>query len=453
LLDYWPLRRLSGESSTAFGRLILEKTPLLALSFGVGLMNYFREGCALVSWTALPLTFRVENALVAYIAYLGKMVWPQGLIVLYPHSMQALPLPSVLAAAGLLLIFTILAFALRRQFPYVLIGWLWYLGTLVPVIGLLQVGPQSLADRSTYVPLIGVFILLVWGIGDVAARWQLRRELVGVLGTGLVAACMMATMMQVRHWRTTEAVWRHVLQVDPNHLIGNEMLARVLHQQGNEKEAALHIETLTRLQPDRADHHNDLGIDLWKVGQVEAALDHFAAAVRIQPRFVRAYYNLGLAYEKLGRLTEARDCYRRLIELRPQDAKYQRELAYVLYEQGQRHAARTHYQQSLELDPAWLPAAQEAAWYLATRAAPKERDEAEAIKLAKQVCQAREKPSVDGLELLAAVYAAGGRFPEAVTTAEQALAVAGDESTRTAQLREQLQHYRKGQLAPRSAAN
>jgi tetratricopeptide (TPR) repeat protein len=365
LLDYWPLSRLSLQGlaaaapssppgpGVALQRLVWEKAPLFVLAALVSLITFYtqKEIGALWSLQALPFTTRLANALVAYVSYLGKMFWPVHLAVLYPLPGQNLPLWQTGAAALVLAALSFLALRQARRQPYLLVGWLWYLGTLVPVIGLVQVGQQAMADRYTYVPFIGLFIALAWGAAVLAARWRAPRFLLPV-GAGVVLSVLaVCTWAQVGYWRDSITLYEHTLQVTRRNPLIHYNLGLALFSQGRLAEAMAHYDEALRLKPGYAEAHNNLGLALFSQGKLTEAMANYAEALRLKPGSAETHNNLGLALFSQGKLTEAMAHYGEALRLKPDFAEAQNNLGIALYSQGKLTEAMAHYTEALRLKP------------------------------------------------------------------------------------------------------
>jgi tetratricopeptide (TPR) repeat protein len=370
LLDYWPLGRWPREYATAAGeseispagdpppqvalkRLIWEKVPLLVLAASSSLVTFYaqRAGGAVLSLQNLPLTVRLANALVAYLSYIGKMVWPSRLAAFYPHPENTLPLWQALGAAIVLGVISILVIRQARRLPYLLVGWLWYLGTLVPVIGLVQVGSQALADRYTYVPLIGLFIIVAWGAVDLGARWRPPRYLLP-WGAGIILSVFtVCTWLQVRHWHDSVSLYEHSLKVGSIAPLVHNNLGNALFLQGKVDQALGHYAEALRLQPNYPEAYNNRGAALSSTGQVDQAIDCYTQALRLRPDYVDAHYNLGGVLFSQGKMDEAVWHYRQVLRLRPDHIHAHNNLGNALFLQGGVEEAITHYQEDLRLQP------------------------------------------------------------------------------------------------------
>jgi Tfp pilus assembly protein PilF len=364
LLDYWPLGRLSlkgpaaGAASSpprvaALRHLLWEKAPLFGLAALFSLVTFYaqKEVGALWSIKTLPFTMRLANALVAYVSYLGKMLWPAHLAVLYPHPGPNLPLWQA-AAAGLgLAALSFLALQQARRHPYVPVGWLWYLGTLVPVIGLMQVGRQAMADRFTYVPFIGLFMAVVYGTAALAVRWRAPRLLLPV-GAGMALAALAAcTWVQAGYWRDAISLYEHTLKVTRSNPVIQNNLGEALAAQGKLAQAAAHYAEALRLKPDLAQAHYNLGVAWATQGKLAQAVAQYRAALRLRPDFPEARNNLGEALATQGKLAQAVAQYRAALRLKPHLAVTRNNLGVALANQGKIDQAITQFRTAIQIKP------------------------------------------------------------------------------------------------------
>jgi len=362
LLDYWPLGRFKfrqqestvSNSTKKFSNsnLVWEKTPFFVLAAVSSIVTFFVQqgGGAVRSFDVLPLFIRVSNALVSYISYIGNMFWPYHLAVLYPHN-------SVLAGwkiagACLLLVFvSFMAVRTMKQFPYILVGWLWYLGTLVPVIGLVQVGSQAMADRYTYIPLIGLFVMIAWGVPDFLERWQYRRTILAISAGCILSVLTMVTWMQLQYWQNSISLFEHTLNVTTDNFVMHNNMGLALQEQGKTDEAIAHYTEALLIQPNYVDVHNNLGIVLVKQGKVDEAIGHYAKALRIKPDYSEAHYNLGIALQKQGKINRAIAHFNRAIKIQPDYAKAHNNLGNILAMQDRMDEAIDHYISALKIKP------------------------------------------------------------------------------------------------------
>ena len=447
LLDYWPLRRMQNEEcspvkwkadftgqgmkneesgdtdhaprntfhvsrftfhsrqSQSFFPLLVEKIPffvLVALSSVVTFVVQMRTG-ALVSMEILPAGARVGNALISYCHYLGKLFWPVDLAVLYTHPILAavaltypnpahVPLGPVVLAGGLFLGLSALVCAWPRRHPYLLVGWLWYCGVLVPVIQVIQTGTHGMADRYTYLPSLGVMILAVWGVyelmqgkaaggvereerreerqereereereergsvGHALARSTLHAPrstliLLSVAGGAAIVLCVALTRQQIGYWRDSETLFRHLLEVTKNNYAGHVNLGTVYSRRGQLDEAIREYRESLRLNPYYGLTHYNLGNALLQKGEVDEAIQHYQLAILLLPMYVDSYNNLGLALRKKGRVDEAIRQFQQAVRLKPDDADIHYNLGSALAQRGQMDEAIRQFQEALRLQP------------------------------------------------------------------------------------------------------
>jgi len=299
LLDVWPLRRRPLR--------LWEKLPFFALSAGAAIVTYaVQSGAGAAEAVQVPLGLRAENALVSYAAYIAKMFWPTGLAVFYPYS-QALPVWQVAIAALVLAGVSALVLRRFRTEPYLAIGWLWYLVTLVPVIGLVQVGAQARADRYTYVPMVGLSIMLAWGAVSIAHRWPRTKPAMVALAAAACAACVLLTFLQIQYWRNSETLFQHAIEVTSGNYVAEHNLGtELMEEPGRLPEAIHHLEAAVQIKPDSARAHSDLGSALSKLpDRLPQVIVEYQLAVRYSPGSAIPHYNLGNALEAAGRLPEA----------------------------------------------------------------------------------------------------------------------------------------------------
>jgi tetratricopeptide (TPR) repeat protein len=439
LLDYWPLERFERER---LGRLILEKLPLLALALASCVVTYLaqRASGSVALW--VPLGARLGNALVGYVTYMGRLLWPTHLAVLYPFN-QPWPIWQVLAAGGVLIAISAAVLALRRQ-RYLTVGWCWYLGTLVPVIGLVQVGHQSTADRYMYLPAIGLLIMLAWGARALCDRRGATagmRAVAAAAGVCSLLACAVLTHRQLGYWANSEKLFKHTLDVTrDNWPIHSGMAVVMLSEyRGRQREAIYHCQRALGVKPDWPDAHNTCGTAFRELGRYDEAIAHYRKAIAARPRFAEAYTNLGQTLTILRRYDEAIDCLAKAVSIAPDIPEIRNSYGTALYEAGRYTEAIVQFRQAVRLMPDDAAMLTNLAWLLATHPDASERNGSEAVRLATRASQMTQGRWEGALDALAAALAETGRFDLAVDTARQAIAIR-DRPDR----RERLELYRAG---------
>ena len=370
LMDYWPLQRLSpareprsGASSKKRGStgrdgrrglipLLREKIPFFVLVVGSGIVTFIvqQKYGAVAPIESLSLTNRISNALVSYAGYLVKMVWPENLSVFYPYT-NALPGGEVAGSVALLAGITWLAIRQRRKRPYLLVGWLWYVGTLVPVIGLVQVGTQSMADRYTYLTFIGIFIMLAWGVPDLLSSWRPRKSVLAAVSGLLVAGCMLLTFFQIRYWQDSFVLYEHALAVTSDNALAHNNLGTALFKAGKLQEAKANFLEALRINVNDAGTHNNLGAALGSEHKVDSAIVQYREAIRLKPAYADAQKNLGVALSEKGQLEEARTHLVEAVQLEPDAADVRENYASLLAKEGKQADAIAQYEEALRINP------------------------------------------------------------------------------------------------------
>ena len=328
LLDYWPLGRFSGDDNVLRWKtawpLIREKIPFFALSAISSIVTFVvqQSSGAVQPIAVLRPTIRVVVAVVSYAEYINKLLWPSRLAVFYP--LGTMSVGQFVMAVLLLVGVSVCVIRLAQQYKYLPVGWLWYLGTLVPVIGLVQVGGQSMADRYSYVPFTGLFIIIAWGVPDMLAQWRYRKIAVGASAIMVLSLWSVCTVLQVRHWRNNVMLFEQAIEVTEGNYIA----------------------------------HNQLGNRLQAEGKLDEAISHYREAIRIKPKYARAHYNLGCALFRLDGLDEAISCYNKALELKPDYAEAENNLGALLAKQRRFHEAIGHFRQALQIKPDYAEARQ-----------------------------------------------------------------------------------------------
>jgi len=446
LLDYWPLGRFTGRADAAgeWRRALLEKIPMLALAAVASAVTFAVQGASggIHDFARLPFGWRLANALDSYTRYLLDAVWPSALAAFYPHP-QGSSSPYEIAGAILVLAFiTGACLRLARTHAYLPVGWSWFLGMLVPVIGLVQVGMQARADRYMYLPLIGLTLPIAWGVPELAARWRVPRAVVGGGACALLVALAATSWLQVGTWRNTEALFARALSVTEENFLAHRALGNELLRQERVEEAAKHFEEAARLAPEWSAPRLGLADVEVKRGRTQRALRIYEQALMRDPNDTEAAGRYGLALGLVGRFAEARVQLERALASHGGTAELHRAMAEIEAVLGDVHAAQHHGREALRLQPDYTDAANNLAWLLATAADPALRDPREAIRLVEADAHSSEAPWL--LDTLAAAYAADGRFDEAIRTAERAARIASRQAlTESAEgIRDRLSLYR-----------
>jgi protein O-mannosyl-transferase len=391
LLDYWPLRRWEVQSAKSAVRLLVEKVPFFVIAAIFSVITILAQRKEGAMTLAVPFVGRVENALVSYCRYIGKTFYPNHLAFFYPYPYESgWPFVAIVFATLLLAAITVLAIYWRRQRPYLLTGWLWFVGMLIPVIGLIQVGEQALADRYTYIPSIGLFVALVWGAHDLTRPWQFQRSLLGLLAAAIALVCALKTRDQLGIWKNNEALFTHAIAVTRNNYIAYNNLGATFERQGRWEVAAAQFRQAIaekpdyaqahrnlgvvferqgepgkaieeyreaiRLNPSYADPHNALGLLFTAQGRVDEALEEFQQALRLKPDYADAHVSLGLIYGRKGLLDEAIREYQAVLEVQPNRAEVHNNLGVALDNKGRIDDAIREYVEAIELEPGYARA-------------------------------------------------------------------------------------------------
>jgi tetratricopeptide (TPR) repeat protein len=487
LLDWWPLQRFQ-VSSFRFQVLIFEKIPFFALAAAASVVTMLvqKQGGAVITVENYPLDDRVENVLISYCRYLGRMFWPADLAVFYPHPAHW-PLAQVLLAGVFLCGISALFFWGRGRHPFLLMGWLWFIGTLVPVIGLVQVGEQAMADRYTYIPSLGLLILVIWGACELTRNRRWQKIALSVAGSLAIILCLAVTRQQLGYWQESEALFRHALAVTDDNTLAETDLGLAVLGKGRFGEAVGHLQAAVRLKPSAAEVHNNLGTAYLNTKQYDEAIDQFQAAISRKPNYAKAHANLGIAFLdkndfdgavrefqetvnlqpdseearvievarvnlgvallNSGRTDEAASQFQEAIHRKPDNGNAHFNLGVAFSNQGRLDEAMSQYQEAIRINPNDAdaksnlardselkkemnlamtdPAAlNNLAWRLAASPAAGLRNGTLAVKLAERACELTQYRVAVMVGTLAAAYAEAGRFDEAVATGQKACAQA-----------------------------
>ena len=419
LLDYWPLHRLPGlslanrDNRKALTRLILEKTPLFLLAMASCAVTVLAQRESIMPAAHIAWSYRLANAAVSYLDYVSHFVWPKDLAVLYPWYAGRLQPWNI--TLGILLVTGVTAavIVLRRRAGHLLVGWFWYLIMLIPVIGILQVGNQSHADRYTYLPLIGLSIMITGAAVELTARWRALRVLFAALAGAIVIALTFAARNLAATWQDSETLWKHALAATTDNIIAECNLGLALHESGKDDEALQHFENSVRINRHQPEVLSSLGVFYLEQGRIEDSLAYLQEALEIEPRLQDGHYNLGNTYLAIGKANEA----------------------------------IAEYQRALEIEPDDTASLNNQAWILATWPDPSVRNGVKAVALAERADSLTRHRNQIIAATLAAAYAETGRFADAIRAAERALQIAAAErnEARASSIQEQLQTYKAGE--------
>jgi hypothetical protein len=322
LLDYWPLERFGQRT---FFYLIREKIPFMALSAVSSIVTFFvqRDSKAVISLVLFPLRHRVFNSFISYVEYMWKMFRPARLAFFYPNPGQNVSASYAVLSAVFLLVLTILVLVFAKNHRYLITGWFWYLGTLVPVIGLVQVGNQAMADRYSYITLTGLFIIIAWGVPELLAKLPQRKIVLWMSSFMVLSALAICTYRQTRYWKDTIAIHQHALRVTKDNFLVHNSIALQLLKRGQTEQAISHYSEAVRIQPDNPSALNGLGVALCYAGKVDQAIVYYEKSLSIQPKNVDTHNNLGIAFCWQGKFDRGIEHFKQALQIDPDcvDAK------------------------------------------------------------------------------------------------------------------------------------
>jgi len=468
LLDYWPLSRFGSKRSLA--NLVIEKIPLFVMAAAVCAATFIaqkRSGAmSRTENSGFPVSLvNLANACISYMRYIVKMFWPVRLAVIYPHPGRNVSIFYAAASVIFLLVITILVIQFAKSRRYLFTGWFWYLGTLIPVIGIIQVGSQGYADRYTYTPLIGLFIIIAWGFNDLSAKWtstnsvELRYRKVALTSSAMliILAMSICTCFQLRYWQNSLTLFQHALDVTKKNHVAYSGMGDSLVSQGRLDEAIQNYSQAIRIAPkyfparvglsdallktgkidqavveclkalqinsDEPDALNILGIALGQQGKYDEAVKYFTISLQIRPDFAITHDNMGHVMILQGNYNGAVVHLTESIRLAPAYALPYYHLGQVLVQRGEVNEAVIHFEKALQLKPEWVEPMNAMAWCLAVNEKTAVRNPGKAVKLAHRACELTNFKEPALLDTLAVAYAAAGDFDKAVETAQKALGV------------------------------
>ncbi len=452
LLDYWPLGRFGPAKQSpitrriSFSFLFVEKLPFLALAGAFAAITFCvqREAGAVVALEHFPLMARFENAMVSYGRYLGKTFWPDSLAM--PYAYESWPAWQVATGAIAFIGISAAAVLTIRRRPYFFVGWFWFAGMLVPVIGLVQVGLQSMADHFTYLPLIGIFIAFAWALADMASS-PARRAILATAGAAVCVALAMTASVQVRQWKDSETLFEHAIRVTHKNSTAHYILGALLNSEGNTEKAQVHFVDAIHDNPGNVKARCALGYILFEQGKLDDAAEQYRFVLELEPSSPKAHFGLADVLLKQRKADEAMQQYFLALQSNPDIAEAHYQLAALFSGKRDPAAAVSHLSEAVRLAPDWTLAINNLAWMLSTQSEAKLRNGDEAMRLALHAVTLTRRSNPNTLDTLAAAYAETGKFPEAVETAESAIqkANAGGHTNLVAEIESHLKFYQSKQ--------
>jgi len=469
LLDYWPLKRfgfnVDDPETLSPLRLITEKIPLfiVAAASCVTTVIFQGRGGAVIPIEMLPLNSRIANSLISYVRYIIKIFLPFDLAVLYPHLGRNLPVWQPITALVILIIISIAILYIFRRMRYLTLGWLWYLGALIPVIGLMQVGSHSIADRYTYLPSIGIFIIIAWGIAEITKNLPHKKICLGISAAIVIIALTIATRTQVGYWKNNTTLYTHTLAITDRNLIIHNNLGNDIQKQGDVNTAIYHFQKAVEINPKYAKAQYNLGNALSSLGRFEESVPHYQRTIILEPDCFDAYNNLGNSLRALNRFEEAMYQYQTVLKLKPDHITHFN-IGSLLAIQGKYDQAIIHLTETLKIDPTWSQAHyilgniyfyqnkpklaiqhwretinlepesfntyKNLSWLLSTCDDLTLRNPEEAIKLGRKAAELTNYNNPEVLDVLAAAYAVKGQLLRAIEYGVKAMDMARERGQR-----------------------
>jgi len=483
LLDYWPLGRFDGlKPILQAKRLFIEKIPLLALSAVLSVITFIAQqgGGVVKTLERMPLDFRVANVFTGYIRYIGKLIWPSNLAVFYPLPYTNYPMDKAVACAILFILITAVSiyFGLRRK--YLIVGWLWFVGTLVPMIGLVQSGDQAIADRYMYLPMLGLLFMSVWTIRERFSSRLFEKVIITALATAALISAVIITRTQVSYWRDSKTLFEHTLKVTENNTIAENSMGCILYNEGNYIEAEKHLRNAVKICPPYYDAQSNLGKVLLAQDKLDEAIDCFKKLLPAKNILEDLHYNLAMALSRQKKYDEAIQHLAAVIEINPKYLDAREKMGTLMLASGKIDESIRYFNEALDtsankgniyagLGMAYIRAGKKdlaienltkavelksedaiilngLSWLLATQAEVNEAEANRAIEYAMRACEKTGYKNAAFMDTLAAAYAAGGIFDEAVITAKKAIdtARATGQEALVEKVQERLKLYQSG---------
>jgi tetratricopeptide (TPR) repeat protein len=476
LLDYWPLGR------SRWGRLIIEKIPLFALSAILSAITYSAQqhGGAVMALEKMPLDFRIANMFISYIRYIGKTIWPSCLAVFYPPLPAKFPKAIAAICALLFILITVLCVYAGRRKKYIAVGWLLFAGTLVPMIGLVQAGVQAMANRYMYISILGLIIIIAWTAKDFITNRPRWKVILAVSAGIVLSSAIILTRMQVQHWQNSMTLFEYALKVTKNNAIAENNYGCALFSEGRLDDAAMHLSRAARISPLFTEARSNLGKVFLKQGRVndaiacfneiinrrqdsaeiyyqlavalsmknkyDDAIKYFAKALTLNPEYPNAHRKLGAALLAAGKVDEAIPHLNEALQTNTNQAEVYANLGTAYNQLGKYKQAIENWSQAAKLEPNNPNILNNIAWLLATVNDTSAQNVNKAIEFAQQACKLTDYNEPAILDTLATAYAAAGKFEEAVTTAQQAIYIAQsrDQKDMAGEIQKRLELYKTG---------
>jgi hypothetical protein len=353
LLDYWPLNRIKNFDKQIIYRLVLEKIPFIVLSIALSDVALLaqRENSSILPFSVLPLKFRAANALISYLIYIEKMFWPARLAISYSHPLKNVSFFHAAISAIILLVITILVIRFARNRRFLVTGWFWFIGTLIPVIGFIQVSSHALADRYTYITLTGLFIIIAWLVPQLLLKLPYRKIVLAISMFIVLPALGITAHRQAGFWKDSLALFSHAAQVTSNNWLAYYNLGVFYGRQGRLIDSINACKQAVKIRPDYAEAYDNLGVTFGKLGRHAEAIKAFKQAVTLKPDNATAYFNLGVACDNLNRFSESMEAYKQAIRIKPDYAEAHANLAYAYLDVGDKNSALAEYNILKSLNP------------------------------------------------------------------------------------------------------
>ncbi|MFA5293261.1 MAG: tetratricopeptide repeat protein [Phycisphaerae bacterium] len=454
LLDYWPLSRLGSKRSLFY--LIVEKIPLFVMVFVSCTVTFiFQKQGGAMSGKRYDFLVRFANAIISYIQYIIKMIWPVRLSYFYSHPGENISVLYAVTAAVILLTVTILILRLAGKHKYLVTGWFWYIGTLAPVIGFVQVGAQAMADRYSYITLTGLFIMIAWGLPELLGKWKYKKNVLVSFAILIIFAMSICTWFQLGYWADSKTLYQHALDVTTDNYTANIHMSESMREQGNLDDSLYYCSQAIRIMPGAVRGHlrmgyllrqagrldesareyqkclqarpndsnalNGLGATLSRQGKYDQAVECLAKALRIRPSYAAAHDNMGHVLAIQGKLDEAVVHLNEALRLNPDFALAHYHLGQVQMQRGEINEAVAHFDEALKLNPDWFEPMNGLSWLLAVSKNNTVHNPDKAVNLAMRACELTDYKNPEILDTLAVAYAATGDFDKAVETVQKAL--------------------------------